>query len=184
MADSVRAEKEVYEMTVGAYDQIRPILSPARSKVGVVSYKSSDGSIVAVSGIGTLKAMAPGRATITVKTETSVDTPEGCVVHEITCGVIVSEKKDDGGDPDGIDPDRADPDSGGDKGGKKNEVTPDDRSSGSRSGIAGVTEKGGRKSSTEDIRGSGRGADTGDGSAFSGLDSTRCILFSTVRCRD
>ena len=153
--DSVSTEKKVYEMTVGSYSQIYLLPDPARSKAGFVTYSVAegyDGSVASVNDNGALRALAPGRTTITIKTETTVDSPEWHVVtNETSCEVIVSEKKDDGGDADEKD---------------RSEDKDKDKDKGSGGGDPGKSD--GSGGSTDKSGGGGRGANTGDGSALTG----------------
>ena len=129
--DSVSTEKAVYEMKTGDYEQIHTLLNPVRSHFNEIEYYSSDESVVTVNKNGAMRAMGPGRATVTVRVK-EWTAGESDAVRETTCEVVVSDKKDDDGG----------------SGGRNDQLTPADDSNGSGSGG-----RGGRGAGTGDDSG-------------------------------
>ena len=92
--DSIRTEKDVYRMHPGGYDQVIIRRSPERTLIGTYDYQSSDPGVVTVNENGMLTAIAPGRAYITIITETPFTNADGSLeirTLETKCEVIVAE---------------------------------------------------------------------------------------------
>ena len=89
--ESIKTDKEVYELKTGEYDQIRIKLDPYNSKVDSFEYESSDVSVVTVNYAGNIKAIGPGEAYINIR----VSSFEGdsARTYETKCKVVVTEEE-------------------------------------------------------------------------------------------
>lgn len=86
--DSIKTEKAVYELAADDYAHIDLITAPVKAYISMYEYTSSNTKAAQVDDIGTIKAIAPGRTTITV-TATCFDEKYNQITREAKCEVIV-----------------------------------------------------------------------------------------------